>query len=126
MSNEGEKKRFSSPLIIALGSALLIFLALVTQHYFPKLVCPIKAQWNMDCPGCGGTRAAQSLIEGNLPHALSHNPLITSGIILIAGYYLFSLIARALTGKPYLIKFSIYKGIACILVIVIFTIVRNL
>lgn len=126
MSKKGENKQLPSPLIITLASALLILLAIVTQHYFPKLDCPVKAQWGIDCPGCGGTRAAQSLIAANLPRALSHNPLITSGIILITGYCLFSLIYRAFTGKPYLITFSIYRGIACIIVIVVFTIVRNL
>jgi hypothetical protein len=126
MSNEGENRRFYSPLIIALGAALLILLALVTAHYFPLLECPIKAQWNVDCPGCGGTRAAQSLIAGNLPRALSHNPLIASGIIIIAAYCLFSLICRVFTGKPSLITFSIYKGVTAILVIIVFTIVRNL
>lgn len=126
MPNAGEDKKISSPLIIALGAALLIFLALATQHFFPTLTCPIKAQWNIDCPGCGGTRAAQSLLAGNIPQALSHNLLITIGIILIAGYCLFCLIYRFMTGKTYLFPFSLHIGVACLLIIIAFTIVRNL
>lgn len=96
MSNKGEKKTCSIPLIIALATFSLILLALGTKHYFPKLTCPVKAQWNIECPGCGGTRAVESLITGNLPSAFSYNPIITLGIIFIAIYCLIPLFSKVL------------------------------
>lgn len=126
MPNQGENKQFFSPLLIAAGSVFLILLALGADYYIPSLECPIKAQWNIDCPGCGGTRATKHLITGDIPSALSFNPLISSGIILVTVYCLFSLICRLFTGKYYPIKFSLTKGIIFLVVIAVFTIVRNL
>ena len=126
MSNKGEKRPCSIPLIIALVTFSLILLALGTKHYFPNLSCPVKAQWNIECPGCGGTRALESLITGNLPSAFSYNPIITLGIIFITIYCLISLYCRVLGLKSPAIKFSLYKGISAILVIIVFTIIRNL
>lgn len=126
MSSKGENKYHFLPLIFALGTLLLIGLALATQHYFPKLECPINAQLSIDCPGCGGTRATKSLLRGDIRSALSYNPLITLGILGIAGYCIISFCRKCLGKKPLLITFSIQKGILIMLIIIAFTIIRNL
>jgi len=114
-SDKRENIRISPPLVIPLFTALLVFLAFATQHYSPNIICPIKTQWGFDCPGCGDTRAAQSLITGDL----------TSGVIFAVGYCLLYLTFRVFTGKSILLPFSIYTGIAGLLVNFVFTIVRN-
>jgi hypothetical protein len=126
MSNKGQNNYSLIPIIFPLSALFLVFLAVSAAHYFPQIECPIKTQLNIDCPGCGGTRAAQSLISGNFIDAFSYNLLITLGIILVISYFLYSLLCRLFHIKPYLIKFSIQKGILCLLVIIIFTIIRNL
>ncbi|NBH11831.1 DUF2752 domain-containing protein [Amycolatopsis sp. SID8362] len=36
-------------------------------------VCPTKALFGIDCPGCGGMRMAYSLMHGDIPAALHYN-----------------------------------------------------
>lgn len=37
--------------------------------------CPFKAITGIPCPGCGGIRAVQFLLKGEILHALYTNPL---------------------------------------------------
>lgn len=38
--------------------------------------CPILAVTGWQCPGCGGTRAAYSLLHGDVTESLAMNPLL--------------------------------------------------
>lgn len=38
-------------------------------------MCPFKAITGLPCPGCGGIRAAQSLLKGDFISSLQINPL---------------------------------------------------
>jgi Protein of unknown function (DUF2752) len=51
-----------------------IALAVVDPSHGPP-ICPFKAVTGLDCPGCGGTRAAHQLFTGHLGAALSFNVL---------------------------------------------------
>lgn len=70
---ETNTQKFSFALyFIAMGMALL-----VVQFYnhisFP--LCPFKLLTGLPCPGCGGLRAANALIHGEVSLALYTNPL---------------------------------------------------
>jgi hypothetical protein len=45
-------------------------------------VCPTKALFGIDCPGCGGMRMAYSLMHGDLPAALHYNAVSLVFILL--------------------------------------------
>ena len=47
-----------------------------TSTVFPP--CPILAVTGWQCPGCGGTRAAYSLLHGDLATAVRMNPLVVA------------------------------------------------
>ena len=49
-------------------------LAVVDPTHGPTL-CPFKAVTGLDCPGCGGTRAAHQLFTGHLGQAVDFNVL---------------------------------------------------
>jgi hypothetical protein len=49
-------------------------LAVVDPTHGPTL-CPFKAVTGLDCPGCGGTRAAHQLFTGHLGAAVDFNVL---------------------------------------------------
>lgn len=59
---------------------------------FPE--CPVLAFTGFRCPGCGGTRAAFSLVHGDLASAIRMNPLVVVmypvllglGASVLAGY----------------------------------------
>lgn len=55
---------------------ILVYLWVVLSDDIPfSIVCPFKAVTGLPCPGCGGTRAAQALLQGDLLLALYINPL---------------------------------------------------
>jgi hypothetical protein len=48
--------------------------------------CPIHAWFGIECPGCGGTRAAAALISGRWAEAVRQNALIVAlSPLLLAG-----------------------------------------
>ena len=54
----------------------LVFILLLLEEYISiPFGCPFKAITGVPCPGCGGIRAAQSLLRGEVLHALYINPL---------------------------------------------------
>lgn len=46
--------------------------------------CPFRLLTGLDCPGCGGTRAAHALSRGDLARALDHNLMTVSLLPLLA------------------------------------------
>lgn len=43
--------------------------------------CPFKALTGLDCPGCGGTRAVESLVQGGVASAADHNLLVVVALL---------------------------------------------
>ncbi len=66
--------------LAGLLSGCLIVLGL-TYGLNIRIPCPFKALTGVPCPGCGGMRALDALLEGDIRHALSVNPL---SLLLIA------------------------------------------
>ncbi|MFT3716057.1 MAG: DUF2752 domain-containing protein [Gordonia sp. (in: high G+C Gram-positive bacteria)] len=46
--------------------------------------CPIHSVLHLDCPGCGGTRAVYSLLDGDLGAALHYNAFAVGILLLLA------------------------------------------
>lgn len=89
-------------------------------------ICPFKLATGLDCPGCGGTRAAHDLVRGDLVGALDHNVLAVIAIPLIL-WGLFTWLTSAL-GGPKLRTFtpSTRWTVVAVVVLVVFWVVRNL
>jgi Protein of unknown function (DUF2752) len=72
------RRRMLAPL--ATGAAVLGglgYLAAVdpsTPGHYP--LCPTRALFGVDCPGCGALRGTHDLVTGNLAGALDHNVLL--------------------------------------------------
>lgn len=72
----GGGRRWSGWLV---GLALVGMLALLRfqephgQYYFPR--CALYSATGLQCPGCGGLRAAHALLNGDLAAAWRLNPL---------------------------------------------------
>ncbi len=52
----------------------------------PGTVCTFKRVTGIPCPTCGGTRAAVCLATARPLDALWFNPLVTVGLVLLAGW----------------------------------------
>jgi len=121
-----ENKIRPSVFIIALPLLLLVTVALLFKQYVPELSCPIKSQTGIDCPGCGGTGASQKLISGDLIGAFKLNAFITTGIIGVFLFSLWSYTSKLRTGQYTALPINLKTGCLTISVIIVFTVLRNL
>ena len=64
-----------------LATMMLLVFASLFYDRFPCPLCPFKLLTGLPCPGCGGLRAANMLLQGNVLRALYINPL--SCIVMI-------------------------------------------
>jgi hypothetical protein len=70
----------------------VIFLALVTPSEDGPTICPFALCTGTACPGCGMTRAAASLIRGDVSAAMSYHPLVPVVTMqILAGWVWFAL-----------------------------------
>jgi len=84
--------------LVILGSALLLHRFNPIEHgFYPK--CMFHVMTGLDCPGCGGLRAAHQLLHGNVRAALELNPLLVCMLPIAGAFTLQWLIARAQSGR---------------------------
>jgi hypothetical protein len=89
-------------------------------------ICPFKLATGLDCPGCGGTRAAHDLMRGDLLGALDHNVLAVLAIPLIL-WGLFAGLTSALGGTKLQTWTPPTRVIAvAVVALLTFWVVRNL
>lgn len=89
-------------------------------------VCPTKALFGIDCPGCGGLRAVNDLTHLQVVDAASSNLLFVASIPLLA--YLFGRWAWGRwTGRPWNPQgwSSQWSAFVLIAVMVVFSVLRN-
>lgn len=71
-------------LVFAVASALGGLLLLMARHFgVVAHVCLWKHVTGLPCAGCGGTRAADALLHGDLAAAFVMNPAVSMGILLL-------------------------------------------
>lgn len=78
----------------ALAAAVVIMVAVVYTLYNPMqrhwpLQCPFRLLTGLQCPGCGGQRAAYALLHGHLMEALRCNLFL-----VYAGPYALALVVE--------------------------------
>ncbi|MFZ1072607.1 MAG: DUF2752 domain-containing protein [Verrucomicrobiia bacterium] len=81
-----------------LGSgAVLYFFNPSTHGFYP--VCLFHELTGLNCPGCGGTRAAYQLLHGHLLNALRDNALFILTLAALVGHGLWFM-ARKVLHQP--------------------------
>jgi hypothetical protein len=106
-----------------LGVALAADVALNPTHNHVPL-CPLHAFTGLDCPFCGGLRAAVELTRGRFTQAAQDNLVFVALLPLIAAWWLdWILQARGARQRRALPRSAV---IALTAVLVIFGVVRNL
>jgi len=88
-------------------------------------VCPLLRYTGVYCPGCGGLRSAYAFVHGDLTTALHANALA------VAGYGVFAVVwtiwaVRAARGRPLRLDLGPARMWSLGLLLVTFTLVRNL
>lgn len=76
--------RLKNILILGVGSLALGLLWGVSQLWPGAARCPFKALTGIPCPGCGGRRALDLVLQGRFCDALWLNPLSVALMIFFA------------------------------------------
>lgn len=114
---------------LVLGGCVIaasIGIGIVAPDDYGTPICPSAAYFGVDCPLCGGTRAVGQFMRGNVMAALDHNVLVGVWLpVAIVGWIYWTI--ASLRGRS--IKWpsmSVRQGIALVVFLVAFTVVRNL
>src|SRR5262245_39527865 len=116
---------FGAVAIVAGAVALVLFFFPPDRYWFyPR--CVFHSLTGLDCPGCGGLRAAHRLLHGDLAGAFAFNPLLVL-LSPVLGWFLIGWAVRETTGRVWPNPFRRRLCIWVLLgVLVVFSVARNL
>jgi hypothetical protein len=112
------------PAIVALAVTTLLRFPPTQYGFYPQ--CPIRELFDLQCPGCGATRAVAALLRGHFIEAMKFNSLITLLLPFAAAYGIvcyIRLVQRKPIRWPQPPRPILYAAFA---VAVVFTVIRNL
>ena len=87
--------------------------------------CSVHAKYQLYCPGCGGTRAAIALLEGNIIESVRYNPITLLLIIDVVLMTIIDLVKSISKGKYVFSRIRFVYNVAFLAFIVIYSVLRN-
>ncbi|MFD9127994.1 DUF2752 domain-containing protein [Kitasatospora sp. NPDC059571] len=121
-------RRLARPLAalaaVALPTAYVATVDPNTPGHYP--VCPVLRATGWWCPGCGGLRCVHALTHGDLTAAGHDNLLVMVLAGVLAVLWLRWVWAALTDGRPPRVSFSGRQTVLLIVVLAVFTVVRNL
>jgi hypothetical protein len=128
---DSTSSRVAKALRAAAPPAVAVFVVLLLLCFPPESYgfypqCPLHQLFNLQCPGCGATRALTALIHGRIAAAIQFNPLATVLFPVVAVYSIFvyaQFVKRKPICWPDLPPTAIYAALA---VTLLFGVTRNL
>jgi hypothetical protein len=112
------------PAAIAFAVAILLRFPPTQNSFYPQ--CPIRELFDLQCPGCGATRAIAAILHGHFTEAMNLNALITLLLPFAAAYGLvcyIRFVQRKAIRWPQPTPAVVYAAFA---VTAVFTVIRNL
>jgi hypothetical protein len=88
--------------------------------------CPTKLLVGLDCPFCGSLRATHELLHRDLVAALGFNAVTVLLILPLIAVAYVTWAYRRWRGEPFVIEFPTWATSAMVVLMVVFTVVRNL
>lgn len=118
-------RRFITVLLVSAFIAVLIMLIVLSKLYFNiGVICPFYALFNWNCPGCGGTRMAVSILKLDFYQAFRYNPFVfvTSPILAVVYIWQFIVYVKDNRLLKYIDAFLIVYAVG----LIAFGIIRNI
>ena len=105
--------------------AVAILLRFPPERYSLYPQCPFRQLFNLQCPGCGATRALAALLRGDFAAAIHLNPLAAVLFPLAAAYGVvaYARFIKRLPIRLHLPPVAVYAALA---VTLLFGVIRNL
>ena len=118
-------RRFVTVSLISAFIAVLIMLIVLSKLYFNiGVVCPFYALFDWNCPGCGGTRMAVSLLKLDFYQAFRYNPFVFITAPILAVVYIWQFIIYVKDNR--LLKYIDTFLVAYAVGLIAFGIIRNI
>lgn len=124
-------RRLVAPLgtLAACGAALAYVAAVDPNQPGHYPLCPTRALFGIDCPGCGLMRSTHDLVTGNISGALDHNVLVVVLVPLAIVLWLRWLL-RCWRGESPRVTYGQFRRrnlimVACLIAVLAFGIIRN-
>ena len=112
-------------LIIAMG-VICFVLAIQLMRKLGITGCSFYELTHLYCPGCGGTRALESLLSFDIFSSLKYNAILLPGILLFLYYDIRIFIAAYLEDDDFILKNIFIPILVYVIFIIINFIVRNI
>lgn len=122
------KKRVQYWIILNLivASCVICFvLAIQLMRQVGLAGCSFYELTHLYCPGCGGTRAFESLLRFDIVSSLKYNAVVLTGILLFIGYDIRLFVAAYLEDDEYLLNNKFIPLLVYVIFIVANFIIRN-
>jgi hypothetical protein len=115
--------KIKQPLSVHVVWMFILLFYLGAAYFIPHTQCVFHDITGYPCLSCGATRAAEALLDGNIPGMIYYNPLL---VLFCAGLFFFSLFKLA----EFIFKFRVFidvnrKTASLIRIGVIMSIVAN-
>ena len=134
MSGEATARelRFLRRLLVGIACGVVVFVGLCCLYFvlkphfrFLSPGCPFKRVFFLYCPGCGGTRAVEALLRGDLLTSVRSNPVVVWGLVLCIWQYI-RMVRSYIRRDRACFRIPSWSWISVIVIILTFFVVRNL
>jgi hypothetical protein len=122
-ATEPRSGRWKAVALAGGASASIAAVLLVNPNRGLVPTCPLKFVTGLDCPLCGGTRAAHALFTGDVSAAIDFNVLATFVILPLMAVLLVRAVVRLWCGKPVTVPVPNWAAVTAL---VLFGVIRNL
>ena len=111
--------------LIILASVICFVLAIPIIRRIGLTGCTFYDITHLYCPGCGGTRALESLLRFDIIGSLKYNAILVPGALLFVYYDIRSLVAASLEDDKYFLENKYIPVIVYTSFIVLYFVGRN-
>ncbi len=87
--------------------------------------CEIRNSFGVYCPGCGGTRSIQALIQGDWPSVFEYHLLLGLGLLLGAVFLFLNTVYLIKYSRFWLPRLNAYYAYFFLVSVLVFTLLRN-
>ncbi|MGN0383872.1 MAG: DUF2752 domain-containing protein [Eubacterium sp.] len=95
---EIENGLYIAGLVLIAAFLIVILIIKLTNLDWQKYImpCAMRSLFNLDCPGCGGTRALISLMKGDIFKSLYYNAFVLYAVVF-GGWFMLTNTFRIIT-----------------------------